>query len=94
MQNPVDNYPAVMRHYQFSDGYNGSWYIEILGAGRPQLFIVQEVRNGAIVRRSSEPKSFGECQKVYWARAHKMSLEAGFESAPPPMPTDVEWERG
>lgn len=91
MQNPIDNYPAVARHYQFSDLHNGSWYIEIIGTDKPHLFYIQEVRNGVIVRRSQEPKTFGECQKIYWARAHKMSLEAGFESAPPPMPR-LDWK--
>lgn len=90
MQNPRDNYRAVLRHYQFADMHNGSWYIEILPGPSPMLFFVQEVREGKVVRRSAEPKSFAECSKIYWARTHKMSLEAGRESLPPPLPR-IDW---
>lgn len=85
------NYPAVCRHFQFADLHNGSWYLEIMPGDNPTLFHVQEVRNGVIVRRSAEGKSFAECRKIYWNRTHRMSIEAGNESLPPPMPK-IEWK--
>lgn len=85
------NYAAVRRHYQFSDIYNGSWYVEILGGSNPTEFFVQEVRNGEVVRRTREPKTFAECNKIFWNRTHRMSIEAGTESLPPPMPR-IEWK--
>lgn len=85
-----DNYPAICRHYQFSDFQNGSWYLEILGTGKVAEFVVQEVRNGEVKRRS-KPLSFPEARKVFWARTHRMSLEAGHESLPPEMPR-IDWK--
>lgn len=85
------NYRAIMRHFQFADIHNGSWYIEILGGAKPTEFFVQEVRNGVVVRRTAEPKTFAECKKIYWNRTHKMSIEAGNESLPPPIPR-IDWK--
>lgn len=80
---------AVQRHYQFSDLHNGSWYIEIVAGPNPLLFYCQEIRNGEVVRRSSEPLPYHECRKRFWSRAHKMSIEAGRESPPPETPNII-----
>lgn len=87
----IHNYPAICRHYQFSDIHNGTWYLEILPGNSVSEFYVQEVRNGVIVRRSANPLPFAEARKIYWTRTHRMSIEAGNESLPPPMPK-IEWE--
>jgi len=82
---------AIRRHWQFSDLHNGSWYIEIVAGPSPALFFVQEVRNGQVVRRTRDAKSFGECNKLLMTRAHRMSIEAGLESLPPPVPR-IDWK--
>ncbi len=64
-----------------------------MGAVGPQGFppcILQEVRDGKVVRRSQK-MTFVECEKLLQARAHKMSLEAGAESAPPEA-LNIEWD--
>lgn len=89
------HYPAVCRHHQFSDIHNGFWYLEILEGpknvhGLAIGFHVQEVRNGVVVRRSAEPLPFAEARRIFWARTHRMSIEAGIESLPPPLPR-IDW---
>lgn len=83
LRNPGDNYVALRRHYQFSDMHNGSWYLEIIPGPTASLFIMQEVRNGHIVKRTREAKPFRELEKMFWDRTFRMSLEAGNESEPP-----------
>jgi hypothetical protein len=90
----IDAFPgptyALCRHYQFADLHNGIWYLEIVGRGLSK-FLLREIRGKEVVRQQSF-NSFPEARKVYWARSHKMSLEAGFESAPPPLP-QIEWSK-
>ncbi len=101
------NYHAICRHYQFCDIHNGMWYVEMLGLANgkvvtlsiedggpvPTEFIVQEVRDGKVVKRSHFPKPFAEARKVYWNRTHTMSLEAGLESIPvPELMKKIIWE--
>jgi hypothetical protein len=82
---------SIRRHYQFSDLQFGSWYIEIVASTSLFHFFVQEIRNGEVVKRTRDAKAFGECLKLFWDRTHKMSLEAGFESLPPPVKR-IEWK--
>lgn len=89
----TDNYTALRRHYQFTN-----WYIEILptgevtSAGIPPC-ILQEVRDGKVIRRTRQPRSFLECEKMLQERAFHMSREAGGESAPPALIADkLEWK--
>lgn len=82
---------SIRRHYQFSDLHFGSWYIEIVASTSLFHFFVQEVRNGEVVKRTRNARSYGECLKLFWDRAHKMSLEAGIESLPPLAPR-IEWK--
>lgn len=86
----MTNYPAICRHFQFSDLSNGTWYIEILATADLAQFITQEVRNGEVKRRSP-PMTFAECRKVFWARTVNMSREAGNESLPPPQ-IRIDWK--
>ncbi len=89
------HYPALCRHFQFSDLHNGFWYVEVLEGsknihGLVTGFYVQEVRNGVVVRRSAEPLRFPEARRIFWARSYSMSVEAGIESLPPPA-VKIDW---
>lgn len=83
---------AICRHYQFSDKYNGVWYLEIISGRTLDEFILREIRNKEVVRQQAwkGPRAFQQARKVYWDRSFKMSQEAGLDSTPPLLP-EIDW---